>query len=190
MSTQEIKVSDLSGQRIENPDEQLATIVVTDHPDLEADKRLRLDAMPGELEALSKWSIAAVGLEVTMPGEEAPTRHILTKNNFDKLVTSGRPMDEVIAAAAVVETVKQRRTSHNTTKDGGPLVNYNEPDNAGMPHMGRIGKREAAFVRENLELVNQRRTEAGHPVIDPANAADAERYGLGAEGAPAPTADS
>ena len=185
MSTQEIRVSDLSGQTIGNPEEQLVKIVVTEHPDLEPDKRVRLDAMPEELENLGRWSIAAVGLEVTLPGDEAPTRHVLTKANFDKLATSGRPMDEVIAAAAVVEVAKQRRTSHNTTKDGGPLVNYNDAEHAGMPHKGKIGDQEAAFVRENLELVNRRRAEAGHPPIDPASPVDAKRYGFGKEDATA-----
>jgi hypothetical protein len=176
MSTQEIRVSDLSGQTIANPEEQRVTIVVTEHPGLEQDKKVQLDAMPDELKDLGKYSIAAVGLEITFPGGEAPTRYVLTKANFDRLATGGRPMDEVIAAAAVVETVKQRRASHNTTKDGGPLVNYNEPENAGMPHKGKIGDQEAAFVRDNLELVNRRRTEGGHPPIDPANPADAKRY--------------
>lgn len=177
MSTQEIRVSDLSGQRIDNPDEQRVTMVVTEHPDLEPDKRVQLDAMPGELENLGRWSIAAVGLEVTFPGDEAPRRHVLTKVNFDKLSTSGRPMDEVIAAAAVVEIVKQRR-SHSTTKDGGPLVNYNDPEHAGLPHKGKIGDQEAEFVRNNLELVNARRAAAGHSLIDPTNPLDAKRYGL------------
>lgn len=177
MSAQEIRVSDLSGQRIENPDEQQVRIVVTEHPNLEPSERAHLDAMPGELENLGRWSIAAVGLEVTFPGDEAPRRHVLTKSNFDKLATS-RPMDEVIAAAAVVEAVKQRRSSHNTTRDGGPLVNYNDPGYAGLPHKGKIGEQEAAFVRDNLEVVNERRVAAGHPSIDPADPAVAKRYGF------------
>lgn len=53
-------------------------------------------------------------------------------------------MDEVIAAAAIVEAVKQRRSSHNATKDGGPLINYNDPVYAGLPHKGKIGEQEAA----------------------------------------------
>src|SRR5208282_3402871 len=165
MAREEIRVSDLSGQRIENPDEQLVGIVVTDHPDLEPDKQLQLDALPDEVKDLGRLSIAAVGLLVTRPGEEAPTRHVLTKANFDKLA-SGRPMDEILASAAVVAAVKQRRSSHNTTRDGGPLINYNDPEHAGLPHKGKIGEQEAAFVRENLELVNERRTTAGQPVID------------------------
>jgi len=176
MSTQEIRVSDLSGQRIDNPEAELVSVVVTEHPNLEPDKRISLDALPNELKDLGKLSIAAVGLEVTHPGEEAPTRYFLTKANFDKLA-SARPMDEILAAAAAVKVVRERR-SHNTTKNGGPLVNYNEPDYAGLPHKGKIGEKEAAFVRENLEIVNQRRAEAGHSPIDPTSSTDAKRYGF------------
>lgn len=176
MGKQEIRVSDLSGQRIENPEVELVSVVVTEHPDFEPDKRVQLDALPDELKDLGKLSIAAVGLEVTQPGEEAPTRYFLTKPNFDKLA-SGRPMDEVLAAAAVVAVVKQRK-SHNATKDGGPLINYNEPEYAGLPHKGKIGEKEAKFVRGNLELVNERRTAAGHAPIDPTNPLDVKRYGL------------
>ncbi len=86
-------------------------------------------------------------------------------------------MEEVPAAAAVVTVVKQRR-SHNATKDGGALVNYNDPEHAGLPHKGKIGEKEAEFVRGNLDLVNERRVAAGHVPIDPANAADAKRYGF------------
>jgi hypothetical protein len=182
MSTHEVKISDFSEQVIVDPDEQakLVSVIVTDHPNLEPGERAPLEARPDELKDLGKLSIAAVGLEVTFPGDEAPKRHILTKSNFDKLFTSGKPADEVVAAAAVVEVVKQRaaRPSHNTTKDGGPLVNYNDPANAGLPHKGKIGEQEATFVRENLELVNQRRADAGHPPIDPTNPPDAKRYGF------------
>lgn len=181
MSREEIRVSDFSGQQITNPDEQLVRVVVTAHPGLEADQRANLDAMPDELRDLARFSIAAVGLEVTRPGAEEPERHVLTKNNFDKLFASGRPADEIVAAAAVVEVIKQRataRTSHNTRANGEPLVNYSDPQYAGLPHYGRVGKKEQQFVQANLDVVNQRRIEAGHPPINPADPADAERYGL------------
>ena len=87
-------------------------------------------------------------------------------------------MEEVLANAEPVSPPKPQRRSHNTTKDGGPLVNYNDPDHAGLPHKGKIGEQEAAFVRDNLELVNVRRTAAGHSVIDPTNPIDAKRYGF------------
>lgn len=190
MSTEQINVSDLSGQRIENPDEQLVHVVITEHPSLKADQRAELDAMPDELKDLGRFSIAAVGLAVTFPGDEEPRRHVMTKNNFDKLFGNGRQADEiVVAAAALAEAVKQQRpstrTSHNTTRDGGPLINYGDPQYAGLPHYGRIGKKEQAYVQANLDSVNERRLAEGHPVIDPANPVDAERYGLPAPEQPA-----
>jgi hypothetical protein len=170
-----VRFSDLSGQMAENPDE-LVGIVVTEHPDL--DQPVRLEAMPHELEQLGKLSIAGVGLEVTRPGDEEPTRYLLTANNFNKLAT-GRPMNEVLADAQPVVPPKPQRRSHNTTKDGGALVNYNDPEYAGLPHKGKTGEVEAAFVRDNLELVNERRTAAGYAPIDPDNAEHAQRYGFG-----------
>jgi len=80
--------------------------------------------------------------------------------------------------AAVIAAVKQRRSSHNMTKDGGPLINYNDPEYADLPHKGKIGEQEAAFVRDNLGPVNERRAAAGHSSIDPANSTDARRYGF------------
>jgi hypothetical protein len=170
-----VRFSDLSGEMAENP-EELIGIVVTEHPDL--DQPVRLEAMPHELEQLGKLSIAGVGLEVTRPGDEEPTRYLLTASNFNKLAT-GRPMNEVLADAQPVAPPKSQRRSHNTTKDGGALINYNDPEYAGLPHKGKTGEVEAAFVRDNLELVNERRAAAGHPPIDPSNAEHAKRYGFG-----------
>lgn len=189
MATEEIRVSDLSGQRIENQDEQLVNIVVTEHPSLDPDQRAHLDAMPDELSNLGKISIAAVGLQITFPGQEEPQRHILTKSNFDKLFASGRAADEIVAAAAIVEVVKQvrqgERRSHNRTATGEPLVSYGDPEYAGLPHYGRVGKKEQAYVLANLDQVNERRVAAGHPAINLADPADAERYGFTASEQPA-----
>lgn len=174
MTERLVSFSDPSGQMVENT-EQLVYIVVADHPDL--DQPVRLEAMPEELAGLGKLAIKDhVILDVTRQGEE-PERYVLTRSNFDKLATD-RPMAEVLADAKPVVPTPQKRTSHNRTASGEPLVNYNTPESAGMPHKGKIGADEAAFVRANLELVNERRVAAGHPPIDPAKAADAKRYGF------------
>ncbi|MGH3245422.1 MAG: hypothetical protein ACRDOI_04300 [Trebonia sp.] len=133
MAERIVHFSDLSGQMIENPDE-IVSMVVTEHPDL--DEPVRLEAMPHELEQLGKLSIAGVGLEIRRPGDEEPTRYLLTVSNFNKLAV-GRQMAEVLASAQVIEPPKPQRRSHNTTKDGGALINYNEPEYAGLPHHGR-----------------------------------------------------
>jgi len=70
MGEKAIRFSDLSGQMVENPD-ALAQITVVDHPDV-ADGPLRIEALPGELEALGKMAIKAVTLEVKMPGDLQP----------------------------------------------------------------------------------------------------------------------
>lgn len=169
-----VSFSDLSGQMVQNA-EQLVHIIVADHPDL--DQPVRLEAMPEELAALGKLAIKDhVILDVTRQDEE-PERYVLTRPNFDKLATD-RPMAEVLADAKPVAPTPQKRTSHNRTSSGDPLVSYNTPESAGMPHKGKIGSDEAAFVRANLELVNERRVAAGHPPIDPASAVDAKRYGF------------
>ncbi len=179
MGEQVIRISDLSGQRIENPEQQLVDIVVTEHPDLEADQQVRLEALPEEVKDLGKYSIAAVGLLVTMPGEEAPIRHILTKPNFDKLA-AGKPMDEVIAGAALVKAVQARR-SHNRTTTGEPLRSFDTLDHAGEPHKGKVSKAEALMVRDNLAEVNKRLQAQSLPLIDPANPEHAKRYGFDTE---------
>src|SRR5258708_29439400 len=132
MGQEIIKVSDLSGQRIENPDEQLVDIVVTDHPDFDPGQQARLEALPDEVKDLGEYSIAAVGLSITMPGDEAPTRYILPRDKFDQLATS-RPMEEVLAAAALVKAAAVRR-SHNRTTSGESLRSFDTLETAGEPH--------------------------------------------------------
>lgn len=173
MAERMVKFSDLSGEMI-NPDD-LVGIVITDHPDLDEARRIEVRAQ--EIENLGRYSIQVVGLQVTRVGDEEPSRHFMTVNNFNKLSTR-RPMEEVLADAQPVVQPKAQRRSHSTTKDGGPLINYNDPEYAGLPHKGKVGEQEAEFVRNNLELVNERRTTAGHAPIDPTNALDARRYGL------------
>lgn len=168
--------SDLSGQMATSP-EELAHIVVTDHPDLE--RPVQLEAMPEELAQLGKYSLAAVGLEVTLPADEEPTRYVLTVSNFKKLAT-GRPMEEILAEAQPVVPPKPQRRSHNTTKNGEPLNDHNTLEWAGTPHKGKIGTEEARLVREHLDEINARLVGQGHRTIDPADPAHAKRYGFGA----------
>lgn len=173
MGEQIIRVSDLSGRVVENPDD-LVNIVVTEHPDLE--ESVRLEALPEELKDLGKLSIAAVGLEVTQPDDETPTRHVLTKANFDKLAVH-KPMEEILASAALVAVVKQRR-SHNRTVTGEPLRDFSSLDHAGAPHKGKVSLAEAQLVRENLPAINERLAAQGQRPIDPADPELAKRYGL------------
>jgi hypothetical protein len=180
--------SDLSGEMANEAAGGLIPLTVTDYPDADPDQRVRIEVTPEELEKIGKLSIAVVGLETEPTNEEEKrSRFVVPLAKFATLVTVG-PVDEVLANAKPVEPPKpQRRSrgegsderrSHNQRADGGALVNYNDPDNAGLPHKGKIGEAEAAFVRDNLELVNERRTAAGHAPIDPSNADHARRYGF------------
>lgn len=188
MGEKMVRFSDLSGQMADAASGGLIPLVVTDYPDADPDQRVRIEVTPDELKQIGKLSIAAVSLETEPTDEERRSRFVVPLAKFATLATVA-PVEAVLANAEPVAPSKNNRRSqsnerrsHNQRTDGGPLVNYNDPDNAGLPHKGRIGEAEAAFVRENLELVNQRRTAAGHALIDPSNAEHAKRYGFGVKG--------
>jgi hypothetical protein len=190
MTKREVSFSDLSGQ-MAGPTDGLIPLVVTDYPNSDPDQRARIEVTKDELEKIAKMAIDAVGLETESTDEEEERRRfVVPLGKFASLVTVG-PVEEVLANAEPVEPPKPQkrsngeRRSHNQRADGGALVNYNEPDNAGLPHKGKIGDQEAAFVRDNLELVNTRRAAAGHELIDPANPVHAKRYGFPAPVQPA-----
>jgi hypothetical protein len=185
MGEKVVRFSDLSGQMADAAAGGLIPLTVTDYPDADPDKRVRIEVTPDELKQIGKLSIAAVGLETEPTNEEEKrARFVVPIAKLATLATVA-PIEEVLANAEPVVPPKPQkhangeRRSHNQRADGGPLVNYNEPDNAGLPHKGKIGEAEAAFVRDNLELVNSRRTAAGHAPIDPSNPEHAKRYGFG-----------
>jgi len=189
MTKREVSFSDLSGQMASSPD-GLIPLVVTDYPNSDPDQRVRIEVTQEEMDKLGKLAIDAVGLETEATDEEERrTRFVIPAGKFATLTTVA-PMEEVLAnAEPVVPSKPQRhssgeRRSHNERADGSPLINYNEPDNAGLPHKGKIGEQEAAFVRDNLEQVNARRVEAGHEPIDPTNPVHVKRYGFPVPGQP------
>jgi hypothetical protein len=179
MGEKVVRFSDLSGQMADEAAGGLIPLVVTDYPDADPDQRVRIEVTPDELEKIGKLSIAAVGLETEPTDEEEKrSRFVVPIAKLASLATVA-PIEEVLAKAQAVVPSKPQRRSHNQRADGGTLVNYNEPENAGLPHKGKIGETEAAFVRANLELVNERRVAAGHVAIDPSNPEHARRYGFG-----------
>lgn len=189
MAERMVRFSDLSGEMADEAAGGLIPLTVTDYPDADPDQRVRIEVTPEELEKIGKLSIAAVGLETEPTNEdEQRSRFVVPLAKFATLTTVG-PIEEVLANAQPVVALKSQRRSrgegtderrsHNQRADGGPLVNYNDPENAGLPHKGKVGEAEATFVRDNLELVNERRTGAGHAAIDPSNPEHAKRYGFG-----------
>jgi len=177
MGEKVVRFSDLSGQMADATG-RLVPLVVTDYPDADPDQRVRIEVTPDELEKIGKLSIAAVGLETEPTSEEETrSRFVVPIAKLASLATVA-PIEEVLANAQPVTQPKPQRRSHNQRADGGALVNYNDPENAGLPHKGKVGEAEAAFVRDNLELVNERRVAAGHAAIDPSNPEHAKRYGF------------
>ncbi|SRR5258708_1473217 len=172
MGEKVMRFSDLSGQLAPDP-EALASITIVDHPEL-ADGPVRIEALPEELEQLGKFGIRAVTLEVKLPGEEEPTRHVLTTANFAKLATD-KPMAEVLEGAARVST--KRRMGGAALN--GEMRDHNTLEWAGTPHKGKTSPDEARLVRENLEAINERLTAQGLRTIDPANPEHAKRYQFG-----------
>ena len=196
MGEKVVRFSDLSGEMANEVAGGLVPLTVTDYPDADPDQRVRIEVTSDELEKIGKLSIAAVGLETEPTGEEERrSRFVVPIAKLATLVTVAS-IEEVLANAQPVVPPKSNRRSqsgerrsHNQRADGGALMNYNDPDNAGLPHKGKIGEAEATFVRDNLELVNERRTAAGHVPIDPGNAEHAKRYGFEDSGS-AGTSDS
>lgn len=170
MGEKVMRFSDLSGQLAPDPN-ALASITITDHPDLEGP--VRIDAMPEELEQLGKLSIKAVTLEVKMPDEEEATRHVLTVANFGKLAV-GKSVEDVLAGA---EPVVPKRRSGGSGGNG-EARDHESLDWAGTPHKGKTSPREAQLVREHLEEVNARLVSQGLRPVDPNNPEHARRYGF------------
>ena len=180
MGEKAVRFSDLSGEMVDNPD-ALAQITIVDHPDVD-DGPVRIEALPGELEALGKMAIRAVTLEVKLPEEEEPTRHVLTAANFAKLATD-KPMAEVLEGA---ERVIYKRSRRADGAANGEVRDHNTLEWAGTPHKGKTSPEEGRLVRENLEAVNERLVAQGLRPVDPNNPEHARRYGFAAASSEAP----
>jgi hypothetical protein len=159
---------------VQNP-EELAQITIVDHPEV-TDGPVRIEALPGELETLGKMAIKAVTIEVKLPDEEEPTRHVVTTANFAKLATD-KPMAEVLEGA---ERVIFKRGRGNGGTGNGEARDHNSLEWAGTPHKGKTSPEEARLVRENLETVNARLVAQGLRPVDPGNPEHARRYGFDA----------
>lgn len=163
--------SDISEQMITDPG-QLAQMTVLEHPEI--DEPVKLEATPEELANLGKLAMEPVICEVTMPGEEEPTRYVFTPANFGKLAGT-KPMKQVLADASPAEIPKRR---NGNGSGNGDVHDHNTIEWAGTPHKGKTSPHEALLVREHLDEINARLAAAGHRAIDPANPDHVRRYGL------------
>jgi hypothetical protein len=157
--------SDLSGAEV--PEDELGRLVIRDHPDLDG-PAVYLEALPNEVTALGKASVPMVTVEWQPPAGGEPETFALPLADFDKLAKIG-PTSKLLDGAP---RAGGRRSS------GGEDINYATLENAGRPHRGRISPEEAAFVRDNLEAVNERLRAEGKRLIDPSNKEHKEQYGF------------
>ena len=134
----------------------------TDHPDLEP-TRLRIEVTPGrDGEDRQASSLPRSGLRLSRPGEERPSRFVLPLGQFASLATVA-PMERVLAnAEPVVPPKPQRRSSHNTTRDGGPLVNYNDPESCRTASQGQ-DRRAGSCVRSRQPRACERASDRRRP---------------------------
>jgi hypothetical protein len=157
--------SDLSGAEV--PEDELGRLVIRSHPDLDG-PAVYLEALPAELAALDKVNVPMVTVDWQPPGDGEAKTVTMTVADFDKLAKSGST-SKLLADAP---RASGRRSS------GGEEINYATLEHAGRPHRGRISPEEQAFVRDNLEAVNERLRAEGKRLIDPSNKEHKEQYGL------------
>jgi hypothetical protein len=187
MSKRYVTISDLTGKPI-NDDNDIVTIAVLEHPALE--HPVQLDAAQNELKGLSGSSKDFVLLEVLSDGGDKRERMVLELADFEALIKSGEPQDVLEnaerygvqqPASAVREEPKRRGRPRGSAVGAATKpekVDYKTLEHAGTPHRGRTTEEEANIVRSNLDTVNRRRVDQGHPPIDPQDPKDAARYGF------------
>ena len=180
MAVKQVRVSDLSGRQA--TEEQFGKLIVHEHPQYQGP--ITLDVLPEELGELPD-SDQYVSIEVIQPGERHGRRVVLSVERFNQLAAGGDMHAILMNAVAAQEPHRsaqpRRRGRRRGTGDGqagdGQTKGRGKVE-WGLPHRGRISPEEAAWVRENLDQVQQLRAERGVPLLDPADPKTKERYGL------------
>jgi hypothetical protein len=183
MATKTIKVSDLTGKEI-GPEENLARIVVEDHPSIT--DSVTLEVLPEEVENRLPEEQNFVRVTYYPPsangGEEKTL--VLSVEEFNNLSTDWDMeiiLQEALKEQQEREKSQRGRGGRRAAGDKGPKVDYSSPEHAGEPHRGKARDKEKEYVRNNLEEVNTRLSEQGMRLIDPNDPKMAERYGLTGE---------
>jgi hypothetical protein len=184
MARVEMRVSDISGNLIEN-DEQ-ATRLIVEHPDFP--EPIGLDVLADEVQPhLSEENSRFVVISMSEPFPPNQQRYVLSIEDFDRLFQTGDSTSVLQTALeaqqqeqeAVIPSRSSRKrgaASGGTTKR--ERIDYSSPDHAGKKHRGMISEAEKEHVRNNLDAINRRNRAIGDPEIDPSDPRTAERYGF------------
>src|SRR5215208_4878707 len=180
MATKTVKVSDLTGEEI-GAEENLARIVVEEHPNLE--DSVTLEVLPEEVEDQLPVEQNFVRVTYFPPsGNGGEERSLVMSVEELNSLSTDFDMDTVLEDALREQQEREGRRrgrrGRRGTGERRPRVDYSSPEHAGEPHRGRITDAEKEYVRNNLGEVNARLERAGHRIIDPENAGMAERYDL------------
>ena len=181
MATKTIKVSDLTGEEIKN-EEQLARVVVEEHPDIT--ESVTLEVLPSEVEGQLPEEQNYVRGTYFPPTESggAPQSFIMAVEDFNNL-SQREDMATVLQNALREQQDSRRRGRRGGRRATGQRRqrrDFTSPEHAGEPHRGRITDAEKEYVRNNLEEVNKRLAAQGIREIDPTDPEMIERYGLNA----------
>ncbi len=183
MATKTIKVSDLSGDEIRN-EEQLARVVIEEHPDLT--ESVTLEVLPAEVEnALPEEQNYVRGTYYPSPESGGVIRSfVMPVSDFNNL--SQREDMITVLQNALREQQQEEQADRRRGRRGGRRAtgqrrqrrDFTSPEHAGEPHRGRITDAEKEYVQNNLAEVNRRLREKGMREIDPNDPEMAERYGV------------
>ena len=179
-----VRISDLSGNQIQ--DEQSGARLIVEHPDYQ--EPIGLDVLTEEVQPhLTEENSRFVVVSLEEPNNPEQTRHVMSIDDFDRLFQSG---DSTSVLQEAFETQQQERDTALSSRGSGKRaaasgstgtrerIDYSSPEHAGKPHRGTISEAEKEYVRNNLDEVNRRNREQGHPEIDPNDSRMAARYGF------------
>jgi hypothetical protein len=183
MSRQVVRVSDLTGEQIQNP-EDATKLIVEYHPAFPNDT-IELDVLPEQVEESLANAQEYVAFSYFSPDNDAPKRGILPLTEFADLFQN-KPMEEALQQALASQREEQgapvsrrsRRPERRGERQRRQRRDFASPEYAGEPHRGRITDAEKEYVRNNLADVNRRLREKNMREIDPTDPEMAERYGL------------
>ena len=165
-----VKFSDLSNAMIK-PGSPYARIVIEQHSELPPGRKVTLDCLRDELKGVDDLEIDMVVFTVYEDGQD-PRRVTMQREDFDAMARGDDDMPTLITNAAEAQPAAAR------VRAAGKRIDYATVEHAGRPHRGVTTDLEKEIVRENLAAVNERLKREGHRIIDPKDAAMAERYGF------------